>query len=1092
MSVIPTPDRLQLPQGLETQLQNFRRRVWSIKMIEAACVAVFGLVVPCLLMFVADRFWDSPIWMRLALFATTVAGLVVVPYALHRWVWRNRRLEQLARLLSHKLPYLGDQLLGVIELVHNDSEQARSRALCEAAIRQVADDAQKQNFQDAVPAPRHKLFTVLAICPTAAMVVLGLFFPAATGNAWARLLLPWQNVPRYTFAAFQPMSDQLVVPHGEPFQFTATLTETSLSHPARGTVQLGDQPALVATLNNGQYQFELPAQISGGQLAVAIGDFRQTITVDPKLRPELNSVTAVVHLPEYLKQPDSQTRDVRGGVLALVEGSRVKLQATASRELNSATVDGTSVAPQGAQVTSPEFSVKGDRKVAFQWTDAFGLAAREPFVVSLSGREDEAPSLTVEDLPRQKVLLDTETLAFKVRARDDFGIKAVGLEWNGVESPIMRSPAVGERLLSAGGPDKDSLEVNGTFSGKSLGIEPQQVLVRVYAEDYLPGRERVYSAPHTFYILTPEQHAIWITEKMSQWHRQALEVRDRELQLHETNKQIREMSQSELDQPETRRKIEAQANAERANGRRLAGLSAMGDDLVKQAMRNPEIGVGHLEKWAEMLQVLKDISGNRMPNVADLLKQASQAPVVAQNDPKTNRPTVGNVRAQGQGKGADPKDEQAQKPKQPVPGVTDVESSQQPMAKNQAQNPPSQAKSKQPQLRLPVTTIMGNGGGKPQQPPPPADEQVDEAVQQQADLLAEFDKIADELNRVLANLEGSTLVKRLKAASRVQYKIGGRIGDQLKDTFGVTASLVEAGPKKVLDELSHEENKASQDVSFIMDDMQSFFERRHFAKFKSVLEEMRQEDVIGSLRQLGDDLKKENGMSLAQCDYWSDTLDRWSEDLVDPACKGCCPGCKSKGSLPPSIVLEVLQILEGEINLREETRVTEQARPAHPEADYKELALKLSGTQAELQDRVDKVIERILELPDAQEDFGKELKLLGAVSQVMKEGTAILARPDTGRPAIAAETEAIELLLQSKRINPKSGGGGGSNPGGGGGGTTQDSALALVGSGVNDKELREDRGTSQATGDAGPVLPEEFRAGLDEYFNRLDRGSSRD
>ena len=51
----------------------------------------------------------------------------------------------------------------------------------------------------------------------------------------------------------------------------------------------------------------------------------------------------------------------------------------------------------------------------------------------------------------------------------------------------------------------------------------------------------------------------------------------------------------------------------------------------------------------------------------------------------------------------------------------------------------------------------------------------------------------------------------------------------------------------------------------------------------------------------------------------------------------------------------------------------------------------------------------------------------------MDEATEILARPETGSPAIAAETEAIELLLQSKRINPKGGGGGGSNPGGGGG-----------------------------------------------------------
>ena len=191
-------------------------------------------------------------------------------------------------------------------------------------------------------------------------------------------------------------------------------------------------------------------------------------------------------------------------------------------------------------------------------------------------------------------------------------------------------------------------------------------------------------------------------------------------------------------------------------------------------------------------------------------------------------------------------------------------------------------------------------------------------------------------------------------------------------------------------------------------------------------------------------------------------------------------------------MLEVLQILEGEINLRDETRVAEQARPALPAEEHVQQATKLSKTQDELRVRIDKVTERIRELPEGEANFGKEIRLLGMVSEVMHEATGILARSDTGSPAIAAETEAIELLLQSKRINPRAGGGSGASPGGGGGGTTQDSALALVGAGANDKEVREDRGVSQATGNTGPTLPEEFRAGLDEYFNRLERGSSRE
>ena len=92
--------------------------------------------------------------------------------------------------------------------------------------------------------------------------------------------------------------------------------------------------------------------------------------------------------------------------------------------------------------------------------------------------------------------------------------------------------------------------------------------------------------------------------------------------------------------------------------------------------------------------------------------------------------------------------------------------------------------------------------------------------------------------------------------------------------------------RDLLKELSGQEAKSSQDLSNIMDDMSSYFERRRFAQFKTVLDEMRQQDVIGGLRQLGDDMAKQNGVSMAQCEFWSDSFDRWAEDLVDPAMGG--------------------------------------------------------------------------------------------------------------------------------------------------------------------------------------------------------------
>ncbi len=185
--------------------------------------------------------------------------------------------------------------------------------------------------------------------------------------------------------------------------------------------------------------------------------------------------------------------------------------------------------------------------------------------------------------------------------------------------------------------------------------------------------------------------------------------------------------------------------------------------------------------------------------------------------------------------------------------------------------------------------------------------------------------------------------------------------------------------------------------------------------------------------------------------------------------------------------MEVLQLLEGEVKLREQTRVAEQARPAVTDTEHTMTGEKLSGTQEEFRVRMEKVVERIKELPDAQAQFAKEIKLLSKVEDVMLETVDILRRPETGAPAIAAETEIIELLLQSKRFNPNGGGGGGASPGGGGGGDTETPALALVGSGVNEKEVREDlTASSQSTGTAGATLPEEFRTGLDKYFNQLE------
>ncbi|TWT37110.1 hypothetical protein KOR34_20570 [Posidoniimonas corsicana] len=1077
-------DKLVVPDSLATQLRDYRRRVWALKLTEAAAIALFAVGCAYAAVFVLDRLFDTPAAVRAAVFAAALAGCAVLPWFLHRWVWRRRTPAQLSRLLSRRLPRLGDQLLGVIELAENRAEQHRSHRLVGAAIQQTAEDAARSDFAQATPPSRRVLWGGLAALFAAVAIGLLASYPAAARNAWARFLQPWGGTARYTFTAVKPLPAELVVAHGEPFQLDVALTKATEWRPESAEARIGKQRPVSASLADDRYELALPPQIGEDQMRVRVGDATHRVWVKPTVRPELTGLTAHVKLPDYLGRDEPIEKEIRGGAISLVRGSRLSVDAVASRALKSATVDGAAREPRDASFSVPEMLVDESRQTELAWVDELGLSGADPLQLTVSALADEPPALIVDNLPTQEVVLESELLNFTVRARDDFGVQRVGFQWTSL--PMSRGePVHGERLLAAGDHHAETLDAQGVFSAKSLGITPQPLEVRAFTEDYFPERGRVYSPPHVLYVLTADQHAIWITEQLSKWHRQALEVRDREMQLYEENRALRALAADQLDQDDARQRINKQAAAEQANGRRLRRLTAAGAELVREASRNQEIGVGHIDRWAEMLKLLDDISANRMPSVADLLKESSQAPKVASSG-QPSAPHAGKSRDSSGGKPAEMDPDS--KPKPAAPTIADRESSQRGPSDSQDDAAGgNKKKNSGAKLTLPVTTVAGSP--KKGDPPPaqnPAGQKMEEAVTEQRDLLAEFSKIADELNEILANLEGSTLVKRLKAASREQYQIAGDLGLNLPNTFGMIKQRFGEKSTKALKNAGERQADSELQVSYIMDDMHAYYERRRMARFKLVLDEMREAEVLQGLRRVADDIPKKQGLAIAQGEFWSDTLDRWADDLVDPACSGECPGGASPESLPPSIVLEAMRILEAEIGLREETRVAEQSRAAVQEAAYGEEASRLSITQMELEQRVVALGERILELEDAQQHFSKELKLLLNVSMVMADATDILAEPDTGSLAIAAETEAIELLLRSKKLNPSGGGGGGSSPGGGGGGDTDTPALALVGQGVNEQEVREDRGVTQVSGDSGPQLPAEFRAGLDEYFSRLD------
>jgi hypothetical protein len=1116
-----------LPPVLEEKLSDFRQRVWMVKLAEGLLAALFAFALSYLFVFVLDRFFETPPWLRLAIMLSAVAVLGLgLPLKWHRWVWRQRRLEDAARLLRQKFPRLGDQLLGIVELARLESGLGgRSETLVKAAMHQAAEAVKDRNFREAVPQARHRAWAWAASGFLALAGLAAILAPEAARNALGRWLTPWKQVERFTFARVEKVPSQIVVPYAEPFDFQVRLASDTQWSPSQGFAKLRGQSGVSAPLKERDYTFEFYPQKTDAPLDLSLGDVRKTVQVRPRARPELSSLSVRLKLPDYLKYGHEKVVDIRGGSISILRGTQAAFEAKATRELASAEMDSVPQKVEADRLLTSYQPVAKDGEHRFLWRDGLGLTPREPLLMKVAAVEDEAPKVSARREEQEQVVLDSEVIAFDLSVQDDFGIKRTGLSWRGLPQDPKEVAAKGEKIAAAGNPEKQELNVRATFCATREGVAPQTLEIRAWAEDYLPGRPHAESPPFVLHILNKTDHALWLTEQFGRWLHSARESYEREQQLHQTNKELRALPVAELDRPEVRRRVMQQAASENANSDRLAGLTQSGRRLVEQATRNPEFDGTRLESWATMLKSLQDIAAQRMPSVADLLKQSSGAPSkpmlanaaeskpTQPSSPSQQQQPSGQQKEQGGNSKSAPSVSHGEQPpaalgeakpidpkapsKPPAPSITDRE----PGFGKPPEAPPGDpnAKPKPPgsgKLQLPKTLLgAAPDKKKPDEnkpPESPAQQKMEQAVVEQKDLLAEFSKVSDQLAEILASLESSTFVKRFKAASKQQIGIAGDVRQKTLDAFGLSKKDSPAEPVKAEESIAKHEKDQSEVVRVIQSDLEAFYERKPDIHFRNILDQMKKTQVVKALAAVGDHtVDNLSGRSISGSEFWADTLDRWAEEMVAAGHCSACSSC-SGDSLPPEIVLKVMQALHDEMKLRDETRELENSRAALEPEKHGAKSHALAQKQFDIGTHTQSAADDIRALPEGQQRFPKELALLGAVTNVMAEANQLLEAHNTGNPTIAAETEAIELLLQAKRMKP-GGGGGGSSPGGGGKAASASSAaLADLGPGGDASSQAVIRNVGQATGRAGREFPEEFRAGLDSYFNALEgQGATR-
>jgi len=881
--------QVAIPESLRRQLEDFRRQLWRIKVIEAIAAGAIGLLVSFLLVFGLDRLTPTPAWSRLLLLlAGSSLFAVFAPYWLHRWVWRRRRQSQLARLIAQRYPGLGDRLLGVIELQSQEGHaDTLSPRLREAAMEAVAAESSRQDLRRAMPSPRHRRWSLVAIGLLAGSAAILIITPKAGLNALQRWLMPLSDTERYTFTKLDNPPTQLAVPFGESFSVTLRLSPDSERKPASASARYDLQPVIQSPLDRLSYTFEFPGQQKEGVVSFRVGDLRHELRVKPLERPAVEDVWAILTPPAYLGIPERRI-NLFTGSLSAVQGSRIQFELNMTRPLAAAShfgpVEYKTIDPEagttsvevsegtrpllleGAIARTPEMEVDTrDLEIPFSWADRNGLAGVPGFRLRVDAMQDAAPNCYLQGLNRQHIMLPEETIDFELLAEDDFGIKESGIEWIGQFSrPTGKTPAKGGFDLAKGQPGESRFSSQVAFSPAAFGIEPQKIFLRGWTTDHLPDRARSYSEPVVIYVLTREEHEQILKQRFDRAITELEDLARRELNLLEENQRLERLNGEELQGEEARKRLAEQEREEAETRRRTEELTDKMEELLKDAVRNGEIDKETLKKMAESLENMRELSEQDVPKVQEKLNQA----------------------------------------------------------------------------------------GEQSNTPQKSESEMKEAVEQQKKVVEKMQETVEKANEANKNFEAGTFVKRLRKASGEQLGIAAALLREMtsaftnrpgKDLLGLTQEEMDPSANTLVDGNIRQQSDTTSDVRWIVEDLAHFHARTQGPEFKEVLDAMRDSDIAAGLEEVRDRLTNRRSYKAAEASkMWGEKLEEWAAKLEGAKDDGSGNSNGGDGNSGNSededfeFMLRVMKMIQTQQDLRSRTRALEQLRrdnvaaPAEP------------------------------------------------------------------------------------------------------------------------------------------------------------------
>lgn len=624
--------KIQIPSQLEARFDRLRRRLRRVQTLQALLAIFAALGVSYLAVFLFDRRWDTTPAVR---FTILGAGWAAASWAalrwMFRWIVRPPGVKELAALVQRRYRQLGDRLLGIVELADESARPPHfSEELYEAAIQQVSADALHCDFDQAASTlGLRRLGTASAVLGLI-LAALGGAFPGASANSLSRWLTPYREVPRYTLVRIENLRASGIAVHGEAFEAVAEVRYKSFWKPKKVQARFEDEQALQASAAGGKLRVQVPGQHNSRVLKVSLGDASALLSVEPVFRPKLAEIGGQERLPAYLKQPDREVK-ISGGVLEILEGSAVSLRGKISRDLASAALryggkdESLDLTVNGTEFSSAPLHLTNVYEASLSWIDALGLENAEPWRFAIRHKADQQPSIDLPELGFDSAILDTEVLALRAVAHDDFGIREFGLKWQWNTEPppsaTLQKEEFYDRSLNRSQTELDAVFY---FSPAIFQIPAGATLeFRGFAIDFHPARPPVETAAYRVHILSSVEHAEFMRSRLETLLTHLEEISRLQEKLAAAAANLRENLDGD---PEVlKNRLQDQLDDQAANAAQLKRLAQQGFETLREAMRNARFTDAMMKQWTKTITQMESLAQQKMAAASQSLGAAQKS-----------------------------------------------------------------------------------------------------------------------------------------------------------------------------------------------------------------------------------------------------------------------------------------------------------------------------------------------------------------------------------------------------------------------------------------------------------------------------------